>query len=68
MKERVAVGGCFRGIGDADFASGDPVVLVGLTQFGLVVSPSLPVNSVQDLIVLAKANRSQHLWRLSRST
>ena len=37
----------------ADF---DPVVLVGLTQFGLVVSPSLPVNSVQDLISLAKAN------------
>ena len=36
----------------ADF---DPVVLVGLTQFGLVVSPSLPVNSVQDLIALAKA-------------
>ena len=35
----------------ADF---DPVVLVGLTQFGLVVSPSLPVNSVQDLIALAK--------------
>jgi tripartite-type tricarboxylate transporter receptor subunit TctC len=34
----------------------DPVVLVGLTQFGLVVSPSLPVNSVQDLIALAKAN------------
>ena len=32
----------------------DPVVLVGLTQFGLVVSPSLPVNSVQDLIALAK--------------
>ena len=36
----------------ADF---EPVVLVGLTQFGLVVSPSLPVNSVQDLIALAKA-------------
>jgi tripartite-type tricarboxylate transporter receptor subunit TctC len=36
----------------ADF---DPIVLVGLTQFGLVVSPSLPVNSVQDLIALAKA-------------
>ena len=35
----------------ADF---EPVVLVGLTQFGLVVSPSLPVNSVQDLIALAK--------------
>jgi tripartite-type tricarboxylate transporter receptor subunit TctC len=35
----------------ADF---NPVVLVGLTQFGLVVSPSLPVNSVQDLIALAK--------------
>jgi tripartite-type tricarboxylate transporter receptor subunit TctC len=34
----------------------DPVVLVGLTQFGLVVSPSLPVNSVADLIALAKAN------------
>jgi tripartite-type tricarboxylate transporter receptor subunit TctC len=33
----------------------DPVVLVGLTQFALVVSPSLPVNSVADLIALAKA-------------
>ena len=33
----------------------DPVVLVGLTEFGLVVSPSLPVNSVKDLIALAKA-------------
>jgi tripartite-type tricarboxylate transporter receptor subunit TctC len=32
-----------------------PVALVGLTQFGLVVAPSLPVNSVQDLISLAKA-------------
>ena len=32
----------------------DPVVLVGLTQFCLVVSPSLPVNSVADLIALAK--------------
>ena len=33
----------------------EPVVLVGLTQFALVVSPSLPVNSVRDLIALAKA-------------
>jgi tripartite-type tricarboxylate transporter receptor subunit TctC len=33
----------------------DPVTLIGLTQFGLVVSPSLAVNSVQDLIALAKA-------------
>jgi len=33
----------------------DPVVLVGLTQFCLVVSPSLPVRSVADLIALAKA-------------
>lgn len=33
----------------------DPICLVGLTQFGLVVSPSLPVNSVADLIALAKA-------------
>jgi tripartite-type tricarboxylate transporter receptor subunit TctC len=33
----------------------DPVVLVGLTQFCLVASPSLPVNSVADLIALAKA-------------
>jgi tripartite-type tricarboxylate transporter receptor subunit TctC len=32
----------------------DPVVLVGLTQFCLVVSPSLPVSSVADLIALAK--------------
>jgi tripartite-type tricarboxylate transporter receptor subunit TctC len=36
----------------ADF---DPVVLTGLTLFALVVSPSLPVNSVQDLIALAKS-------------
>ncbi len=35
-----------------DFA---PVTLVGLTQFALVVSPSLPVNSVADLIALAKS-------------
>jgi tripartite-type tricarboxylate transporter receptor subunit TctC len=34
----------------------DPVCLIGLTQFGLVVSPSLPVNSVADLIALAKAH------------
>jgi tripartite-type tricarboxylate transporter receptor subunit TctC len=34
-----------------DFA---PVMLTGLTNFALVVSPSLPVNSVQDLIALAK--------------
>ena len=33
----------------------EPVVLVGLTQFCLVVAPSLPVNSVADLIALAKA-------------
>jgi tripartite-type tricarboxylate transporter receptor subunit TctC len=33
----------------------DPVTLVGLTLFCLVVSPSLPVNSVADLIALAKA-------------
>lgn len=33
----------------------DPVVLVGLTKFCLVVSPSLPVKSVSDLIALAKA-------------
>ena len=32
-----------------------PVVLVGLTKFCLVVSPSLGVNSVADLIKLAKA-------------
>jgi tripartite-type tricarboxylate transporter receptor subunit TctC len=31
-----------------------PVTLVGLTKFCLVVSPSLPVNSVADLIALAK--------------
>jgi tripartite-type tricarboxylate transporter receptor subunit TctC len=34
----------------------DPVCLIGLTQFGLVVSPSLHVNSVAELIALAKAN------------
>jgi len=33
----------------------DPVTLVGLTQFGLVVSPTLPANSVAELIALAKA-------------
>ncbi len=36
----------------ADF---DPIVLVGLTEFSLVVSPSLKVNSVADVIALAKA-------------
>jgi tripartite-type tricarboxylate transporter receptor subunit TctC len=35
-----------------DFA---PVTLMGLTEFCLVVSPSLPVKSVADLIALAKA-------------
>jgi tripartite-type tricarboxylate transporter receptor subunit TctC len=35
-----------------DFA---PVTIMGLTEFGLVVSPSLGVNSVADLIALAKA-------------
>jgi tripartite-type tricarboxylate transporter receptor subunit TctC len=33
----------------------EPIGLIGLTQFGLVVSPSLPVKSVADLIALAKA-------------
>ncbi len=33
----------------------DPICLIGLTQFGLVVSPSLHVNSVAELIALAKA-------------
>jgi tripartite-type tricarboxylate transporter receptor subunit TctC len=37
---------------DRDF---DPVTLIGLTQFALVVSPSLPANSVAELIALAKA-------------
>lgn len=32
----------------------DPICLIGLTQFGLVVSPSLHVNSVVELIALAK--------------
>ncbi len=35
-----------------DFA---PVTIMGLTEFGLVVSPSLGVNSVADLVALAKA-------------
>ena len=35
-----------------DFA---PVMLTGLTQFALVVSPALPVSSVKDLIALAKS-------------
>jgi tripartite-type tricarboxylate transporter receptor subunit TctC len=34
----------------------DPICLTGLTQFGLVVSPSLHVNSVAELIALAKAH------------
>lgn len=34
----------------------DPVCLIGLTQFGLVVSPSLHVNNVAELIALAKAH------------
>ncbi|MGD0026468.1 MAG: tripartite tricarboxylate transporter substrate binding protein [Xanthobacteraceae bacterium] len=33
----------------------DPIVLVGIIEFSLVVSPSLNVNSVADLIALAKA-------------
>ena len=33
----------------------DPIGLIGLTQFGLVVSPSLGINSVAELIALAKA-------------
>ncbi|HEY2528013.1 MAG TPA: tripartite tricarboxylate transporter substrate binding protein [Xanthobacteraceae bacterium] len=33
----------------------DPIVLTGLTEFSLVVSPSLNVKSVADLIALAKA-------------
>jgi tripartite-type tricarboxylate transporter receptor subunit TctC len=32
-----------------------PVMLTGLTQFALVVSPALPVSSVKDLIALAKS-------------
>jgi tripartite-type tricarboxylate transporter receptor subunit TctC len=36
----------------ADF---DPIVLIGLTEFSLVVAPSLDVSSVADLIALAKA-------------
>jgi tripartite-type tricarboxylate transporter receptor subunit TctC len=32
-----------------------PVMLTGLTQFALVVSPTLPVSSVKDLITLAKS-------------
>jgi tripartite-type tricarboxylate transporter receptor subunit TctC len=34
----------------------DPICLIGLTKFGLVVSPSLHVNSVAELIALAKAH------------
>ncbi len=36
----------------ADF---DPIVLIGLAHYALVVAPSLNVNSVQDLITLAEA-------------
>src|SRR5262249_46826806 len=32
-----------------------PVMLTGLSQFALVVSPALPVSSVKDLIALAKS-------------
>ena len=35
----------------ADF---EPIVLIGLTEFSLVVSPTLPVNSVADVIKLAR--------------
>jgi tripartite-type tricarboxylate transporter receptor subunit TctC len=39
-----------------DFAKDfQPVMLTGLTQFALVVSPTLPVKSVADLIALAKS-------------
>jgi tripartite-type tricarboxylate transporter receptor subunit TctC len=39
-----------------DFAKDfEPVMLTGLTQFALVVAPTLPVNSVRDLIALAKS-------------
>ncbi|HTV35613.1 MAG TPA: tripartite tricarboxylate transporter substrate binding protein [Xanthobacteraceae bacterium] len=34
----------------------EPVCLIGLTQFGLVVSPSLHVDNVAELIALAKAH------------
>ncbi len=37
---------------EKDFA---PVMLTGLTQFALVVSPALPVSSVKELIALAKS-------------
>jgi tripartite-type tricarboxylate transporter receptor subunit TctC len=36
------------------FADFDPIVPVGLTEFALVVSPTLHVRSVADLIALAK--------------
>jgi tripartite-type tricarboxylate transporter receptor subunit TctC len=32
----------------------EPIVLIGLTEFSLVVSPKLPVKSVADVIALAK--------------
>jgi tripartite-type tricarboxylate transporter receptor subunit TctC len=34
----------------------DPITVVGLTQFGLVVSPSLHINTVAELIARAKAD------------
>ena len=43
-----------------------PVTLVGLTKFCLVVSPSLPVNSVQDLIALAKAKPGELTYASAR--
>jgi len=36
----------------------DPITLVGFTEFSLVVSPSLAVGSVGDLIAMAKAKDS----------
>jgi tripartite-type tricarboxylate transporter receptor subunit TctC len=37
----------------------EPIVLIGLTEFSLVVSPKLPVNSVADVIALAKSKPGQ---------
>ena len=34
----------------------DPITVVGLTQFGLVVNPSLHINTVAELIARAKAD------------
>ncbi|EKD97488.1 MAG: hypothetical protein ACD_23C00899G0004 [uncultured bacterium] len=51
--------------GEKDFV---PVVIVGGVPHALVVNPSLPVNSVQDLIKYAKANPDAVSFPYANST